>query len=135
MNSEAQRQAAQPAAFFPASRTPLKDLQGNEIPFYPAPAGHASASMTRNAQRAREQERTQAKVDLPASATLDGLRSANHVPMPPGGLHALAETMFPDDIGNADAMDGHLQDLLNLNRDTLRDDTSYVVGQHVRVPG
>ena len=113
----------------------MKDSQGNDIPFFPAPAGHASAHMTRLSQRAREQERTQAKVDLPGSATPEALASAKVAAMPPGGLLALASILFPDDVDDQEAMDNHMQDLLNLNRDTLRDDTSHMAGQVVRIPG
>lgn len=134
MNSEAQRQAATQRQNRPQGQT-IKDAQGNEIPFFPAPIGHASNHMTRNAQRAREQERTAAKVDLPDSAKPEALANARVTVMPAGGLLALAEQLFPDDLDNQDAMDGHLQDLLNLNRDSLRDDTAYFPGQVVRIPG
>lgn len=130
MNAQAQQQAASR----PGQRT-IRDSQGNDIPFFPAPAGHASDSMTRNAQRAREQERTQAKVDVPGSATPEAVAGARVTSMPPGGLQALALLLFPDDVDDQEAMDNHMQDLLNLNRDTLRDDTSHMAGQVVRIPG
>jgi len=55
--------------------------------------------------------------------------------MPAGGIQGLVHMLFPDDIDNQDAFDGHVFDIMHLNRDTLRDDTSSSVGQMVRVPG
>lgn len=132
MNSAAQQQATQDANRRKPGQTIM--VGGQEVPFYPAPRGHATETMYRLNQRAREQERTAAKVDLPASATPEALASARVAPMPAGGLHALAAQLYPDDVDNQDAMDGHVFDLLTLNRDTLRDDTSHIVGQIVRVP-
>lgn len=137
MNSEAQQQAAVSTrpAMFTAAGAPLKDAQGNEVPFFPAPRGHAADNLTRLNQRAREQERTQAKVDLPASATHEALQGAKFAPMPAGGLHALASQLFPDDVNDQEAMDNHIFDLLTLNRDTLRDESAFTAGQNVRIPG
>lgn len=123
------------------SRQPVKKLEGptirvngEDVPFYGAPRAHSSESISRLAVRAREQSKSQEPFQLPMSATPEGLAATKFVPMPAGGLSALADTLFPDDINNQDAMDEHLFDLLTLNRDTLRDDTSYIVGQMVRVP-
>lgn len=133
MNTKAQQDAATGSSRRPGQKT-VKDINGNDIPFYEAPVGHASGAMTRLSLRAREQDRTQAKVDLPDSATPEAFANARPMVMPAGGLEALARLLFPGDIDDQDAMDQHLQDLLNLNRDTLRDDTSYTSGQIVRVP-
>lgn len=133
MNTKAQQEAATGSGRRPGQRT-VKDINGNDVPFYEAPAGHASAAMSRLSARAREQDRTQAKVDYPDSATPEALANSRPMVMPAGGLEALARLLFPGDLEDQDAMDQHLQDLLNLNRDTLRDDTGYTAGQIVRVP-
>ncbi len=82
-----------------------KDAQGNDIPWYPAPAGHASQHMT----------------------------DQKFVPMPNGGVMQLAEDLFPGDVRDNDAMRQHVFDLMLMNRDRLRTDTDYVVGQQVRI--
>lgn len=109
-------------------------IGGREIPFTPAPVGHAAGALTRLAQKAREQERTNAIVDLHPAATPDALANARYVLMPAGGIQALAEQTWPNDLDNRDAMDDHVHTLLILNRDTLVDDTAYSVNQLVRVP-
>ncbi|SRR5581483_11636197 len=58
---------------------------------------------------------------------------AQYVPMPPGGLRALAGELFPDDRDNPEAMNQHVSDLLMLNQDTLRTEESYTAGQQVRI--
>ena len=130
MNYQAQQQASQR----PQVERPTIQVGGKDVPYYAAPRGHASDAMTRLAQRARKQEREQQDPGIPDVATDDALASARWVPMPPGGLHALASTLYPQDIDNVDAFDAHLFDLLTLNRDTLRNDTDHVVGQFVRIP-
>ena len=130
MNYQAQQQAAQR----PQRERPTIQVGGKNVPFYAAPRGHASDAVTRLAIRAREQERKQEDPGIPAAATDDALASARWVPIPPGGLHALASTLFPDDIDKQDAFDAHLFDLMTLNRDILRNDTDHTVGQFVRVP-
>lgn len=56
------------------------------------------------------------------------------VPLPDGGLHQLAKHLYPEDADDPDAHRQHVRDLLELNRDILRDDTQHRVGQHVRIP-
>jgi hypothetical protein len=133
MNTQAQAQAATPVQSRPTNQTIM--VGGKEVPYYPAWPGHASSTMTRLAQRAREQERTQANVEMPMSATFDGLLNARLMPMPSGGVHALAHQLYPDDVEDQEKMDNHIYDIMTLNRDTLRDDTSYPANAVVRVPG
>lgn len=54
-------------------------------------------------------------------------------PMPSGGLQRLALDLYPDDADDADKMRSHVGDLLDLNRDSLRDDTTYRANQLVRI--
>lgn len=131
MNSQAQQQAAQRQQ----RQQPTIKVNGQDVPYFAAPRGHASESLYRLNARAREQERTSAQVDLPSSATNEALLGARVMPMPAGGIHALVSSLYPDDLENNDAMDQHVQDILNLNRDTLRDDTSHPVNAMIRVPG
>lgn len=56
-----------------------------------------------------------------------------YVPMPAGGLRALAAQLFPDDRDHPEQMKQHLTDLLVLNSDSLRNEDSYTVGQQVRI--
>lgn len=128
MNASAQRQAAT------RSNNPKINVNGQEVDFYPAPVGHASGSMMRLAQRARESERTNAGGDMPSAAKQETFNNARVVPMPAGGIQQLATNLYPDDVNNQEAMDNHVFDLLTLNRDVLRDDTSHLVGQVVRIP-
>lgn len=58
---------------------------------------------------------------------------AQYVPMPAGGLRALAGELFPDDRDNPEAMNQHVSDLLVLNSDTLRNEDSFTAGQLVRI--
>lgn len=58
---------------------------------------------------------------------------AQFVPMPAGGLRALAGELFPADRDNPDAMKQHVSDLLVLNAATLRNEDSYTVGTQVRI--
>lgn len=132
MNSAAQYQATQPQQPAPKGRTIT--IGGIEVPFTPAPVGHSTGAVTRLAQRAREQERTQANVGLHPSATPEALANARYVAMPSGGLQALAERIWPQDLDNQQAMDDHLHTLIILNRDTLVDDTAYIANQLVRIP-
>ena len=130
MNYAAQQQATQR----PQRERPTIQVGGKDVPFYAAPRGHATEAVTRLAIRAREQERKQEDPGLPKVVSDDAIASARWVPMPPGGLHALASTLYPDDINNQESFDAHLFDLMTLNRDIVRDDTASTVGQFVRVP-
>lgn len=97
------------------------------------PPSHAAAHLTRIHQKARQQEKDGANPGIPEAAKPVDPLSARYAPMPPGGLAALAEELFPDDFGNDEAMAGHIHDLLLMNRGTLRDDTSHPAGVHVRI--
>ena len=112
----------------------VKNRDGEDVPFYPASVGHASDSLSRLAVKAQLQARGKEEVNgLPDSAQPNE-DTVRYVPMPAGGLHALISQLWPSDLLNQDAFDMHLFDLLTMNRDNLRDDTSYRVGQLVRVP-
>lgn len=119
------------------ARPPVRTLKigDQEIPYYPAPVGHATTSVTRLGQRARKQEREQANPGIPAVAQQDAVANARYVPMPAGGMQALAELLHPDDINDQEKMDNHIFDLLTLNRGIVTNDTMHTVGQMVRVPG
>lgn len=97
------------------------------------PPSHAASHLTRIHVNARQQEREGANPGIPDSARPIDPTQARYVPMPPGGLAALAEELFPEDYGNHEKMAGHLHDLLIMNRATLRDDTSHQVGALVRI--
>lgn len=71
--------------------------------------------------------------DQEEQATTHKYTGAQYVPMPPGGLRALAGELFPDDRDNPESMNQHVSDLLVLNRDTLRTEESYTAGQQVRI--
>jgi hypothetical protein len=105
------------------------------IDFYPAPRHHASASVTRNAQKATAMTKSADKHVLPDSAKEDAFTNTRFVPVPSGGIAALADSMWPDDLEDDDKMDDHIFTLMTLNRDIIRDDTS-VPGPHtlIRVP-
>lgn len=134
--TQQQNMNAQPAQQAPQVKQPtIKDANGNDIPFFAAPRSHSSDALSRLAVRAREQSRKNENPGIPTAATPEALASAKYMPMPAGGLSAVVDSLFPQDRDNQDAMDGHLFDLLLLNRDTLRDDTSFTVGQMVRIPG
>lgn len=66
-------------------------------------------------------------------ATPHKYTGAQYVPMPPGGLRALAAELYPDDRDTPDAMKQHVADLLQLNADALRTEESYTVGTQVRI--
>ena len=57
------------------------------------------------------------------------------VPIPDGGLHELAKQLWPHHANNPEQHAKHVRDLLELNRDILRDEHSHRVGQQVRIPG
>jgi hypothetical protein len=112
-----------------------KDQNGNDIPFNPAPRSHASESMTFLGARGLEQFRKREDPGIPASSTQEAKDAARWVPLPAGGIAALADSLFPEDLDNPEAMHEHIFDLMNLNSDILRNDTSHSVGQMVRIPG
>lgn len=119
----------------PVRKAPtIKDKDGNDVPFYAAPRSHATESITRLSARGQEQFRKREDPGLPDSATPEAKASAKWVPLPAGGIAALADTLFPDDLEDQDAMDTHILDLMLLNNDLIRNDTSHTVGQMVRVP-
>jgi hypothetical protein len=105
------------------------------VNYFPAPRHHATASVTRNAQKAAAMARSGEKHQLPSSATSEALSSATWSPVPSGGIAALVDTLFPEDTEDEDAMDQHIYDLMTMNRDIIRDDSS-VPSPHtmVRVP-
>ena len=118
------------------SNQPVQTLDpkmARQMPGY-LPPREASASVTRLQAKARQDELNNTKVDMLESAKPVALHESHFVPMPAGGIATLAELTWPDDFGNQDAMDRHIQDLLVLNRDIIRDDTSHPVGVFVRVP-
>ena len=133
MNWQAQQNAAADAQARRPGNTIM--IGGQEVPYFPAPRGHASESLYRISARARQMEKDGAQVDLPDSAKPESVLNARVVPMPAGGIHALASLLWPDDVGNQDAFDAHIYDLLTLNRDIIRDDTSHPVNAMVRIPG
>lgn len=134
MNYQAQVQASDQQKR-PTAERPTILVNGREVPFFEAPAGQNTDAVTRLAQRARRQERERQQVDMPLGAQEETFAKARFVPMPPGGVSALVETLYFDEKDDQEAMDNHLHDILLLNRDTLRDETSYQVGQMVRIPG
>jgi len=118
------------------SRQPVRELDPNDIRQRPGylPNSDASGATTRNAQYAQYQVRNNKPDDMPDSAKpIEDITSAVYVPMPSGGIAALAENLFPDDFRNQDAMDRHIYDLMTMNRDRLRDDSGYTVGTQVRI--
>ena len=137
MNAQQQQQAAEQTKQSRAQKPgPTIKVNGQEVPFYAEPRSHSSTHVSRLAVRAQSMAKdANAKHQLPEAATPEAVAKSRHVPMPAGGLSALADSLWPDDVDNQDAMDQHLFDLMTLNRDTLRDDTSHSVGQMVRVPG
>jgi hypothetical protein len=112
-----------------------KDQNGNEIPFTPAPRSHATESMAFLGARGQEQFRKRENPGIPQASTPEAKASAKWQPMPAGGIAALADSLFPEDRDNPEAMHEHVFDLMLLNNDLIRDDTSHSVGQQVRVPG
>jgi hypothetical protein len=89
-----------------------------------------------NAARARQAERGRATddaIDLTPQAEPVDYSSAVYVDMPAGGLHSLVESLYPDEYSDSEAQSTRLAELLTMNRDTLRNDTSYTVGQRVRI--
>lgn len=119
----------------PAYKGPtVKDKDGNDVPFYPAPRSHATDSITRLAARGVEQSKKREDPGLPDSATPEAKASAKWVPLPAGGIAALADSLWPGDSEDQDAMDNHIFDLMLLNNDLIRNDTSHTVGQMVRIP-
>lgn len=125
----------------PKSKQPVQQLDPNAVPpSTPAPRSYASEEVTFLAQRASQMSKDIAakKMDdpgIPDAARTDvGLADAKFVPLPAGGIAALADHLYPGDRGNIEAMAGHVFDLLTLNRDIVRDDTSSTVGTIVRIP-
>lgn len=68
-------------------------------------------------------EKQEAEEENPAPPTQE---VAHIVPYPAGGLAALSVAFFGDD--------SRVEDIYNLNRDTLRSDSSGYIGQLVRIP-
>lgn len=54
--------------------------------------------------------------------------------MPLLGLAGLARELWPGDADDKAKMDQHVADLFALNSDVLRTDTSFMIGQMVKVP-
>jgi hypothetical protein len=105
------------------------------VNYFPAPRHHATHSVTRNAVKASAMARSSDKHQLPSSATQEALSSATWSPVPSGGIASLADSLFPEDVEDDDAMDQHVYDILTMNRDIIRDDTSLPNAQTlVRVP-
>ena len=134
--NQAQAQAdQQPAQNKPAYKAPtMKDKDGNDVPFYAAPRSHATDSITRLTARGVEQSKKREDPGIPDSATPEAKAKASWVPLPAGGIAALADSLWPEDVNDQEAMDTHIFDLMLLNNDLIRNDTSHTVGQMVRVP-
>jgi hypothetical protein len=118
------------------SSQPVQTLDPKMIRQMPGylPPQDAAGAMTRLQAKARQDELKNAKMDLPSTAKPVALHESHFVPMPAGGIATLAELTWPDDFGNQELMDMHIKDLLILNRDIIRDDTSHSAGALVRVP-
>jgi hypothetical protein len=102
------------------------------VEFHPAPRHHATESVTRLAQRAREQSKSSDKHALPKAASGDMAFEWQPIG---SGLASLADTKWPEHVDNEEEMDNHIYDLLTLNRDIVRTDTD-IPSPHtlVRVP-
>ncbi len=131
-----QESASTPAGKKQAYKQPtVKNRDGEDVPFYPASVGHASDSVSRLAVKAQAQAKNREDGGgIPDAAQPLDESKIRYMPMPAGGLHALISQMWPSDLLNQEAFDQHVFDLMTMNRDNLRDDTSYRVGQLVRVP-
>ena len=72
-------------------------------------------------------------IPIPAAAQIGPLTEAQFVPMPTGGIRALAIQLWPDDRNNPDAFNQHVADLLMMNRDMVRDEYAHPVNAWVRI--
>lgn len=100
----------------------------------PAPRYSAAESVTRLQQRQQQQAKDKNDPGLPGAAQPVNIADAKFVPLPAGGVAALADSLYPDDKDNQDAMDQHVFDILVANRDVIRDDVGSTVGTMVRIP-
>jgi hypothetical protein len=100
----------------------------------PAPRYEAGASITWYQQRQLQQAKDKVDPGVPDSARPIAATDAKWVLLPAGGIAALADSLFPADKGDAEAMHQHVFDLMMMNRDVVRDDTSSTVGTMVRIP-
>jgi hypothetical protein len=99
------------------------------------PAYHASQQVTNNAVKAQKESLDRkGEHKLPESAKpVEDAYGVVYAPLPAGGIAHLAETLFDDDYGDDEKMGQHVQDLLNMNRESVRTETDYRVGQTVRI--
>ncbi len=134
--AQQEQQATQEKPAPQASPYTKKDDKGNDIPWYPAPAGHATSHNQAIAARGQDMFNKGTRGEdpgIPDALAFISPADQKFVPMPSGGVMQLAEDLFPGDVRNQDAMQQHVFDLMLLNRDRLRTDTDYVVGQQVRI--
>lgn len=108
--------------------------QGIEPVDTPAPRYSAAASFTWMQQKQQQQLKDRIDPGIPDAARPVALENASFVPLPAGGLAALADSLFPGDKDNEEAMHEHVIDLFIRNRDILRDGESSTVGTMVRIP-
>jgi hypothetical protein len=119
-----------------ASPYTTKDSAGNEVPWYPAPAGHASQHMTAIGARGQDMFAKGSRGEdpgLPDAVKPVSALDQKFVPVPAGGIMQLAEDLYPGDVKDAQAMQQHVFDLFLMNRDRIRTDTDYNPGLLVRV--
>jgi hypothetical protein len=90
------------------------------VEFHPAPRHHATESVTRLNQRAREQSKSSDRHTMPESASGDMPFEWQPIG---SGLASLADTKWPEHTDDEEKMDNHIYDLLTLNRDIVRTDT------------
>jgi len=50
------------------------------------------------------------------------------------GLQGLAAVLYPNDTKDEQAFQQHVQDLYQMNRDVLLNDTAFIVGTLVKIP-
>lgn len=70
---------------------------------------------------------------IPEGAQLGAITEAQYLPLPTGGMRALAIQLYPDDRQDTEKMQQHVQALFLMNRDVVRDVDSHQVGAFVRV--
>jgi hypothetical protein len=91
-----------------------------QVEYHPAPRHHATESVTRLNQRAREQSKSSDKHVMPKAASGDMPFEWQPIG---SGLASLADTKWPEHTDDEERMDNHIYDLLTLNRDIVRTDT------------
>jgi len=98
---------------------------------------HAASALTwlgqEAARRSRDTRGTTFDHAVPLAATAPDVRRAVYAPIPAGGIASLVHTLWPDDSQDDEKVAGHIGDILMMNRDVIRDDTTSTVGTHVRI--